>query len=50
MKQLKAYSQFFDGTVDIGLPSHDEDALLELGDMMATSRPGLIVYLQPWED
>ena len=49
-QQLTAYSQFFDETMDIGLPSDDVDALLQLGDMMATSRPGVIVFLQPWKE
>jgi hypothetical protein len=32
------------------LPSEDHDALLELGDAIATSRPGVIVHLQRWDD
>ena len=47
---LKLYSQITDEVTDLGLPSEDLDALLQLGDMMATSRPGIIVYLQPWKD
>lgn len=47
-KQLKMYSPMFDEDTDLGLPSTDVDALLELGDMMATGRPNLIVHLQKW--
>jgi hypothetical protein len=41
--------------IDLGLPSDDVEALLELGGMMATGRPSLIVHretlarLQKWE-
>lgn len=48
-KQLKMYSPLLDEDVDLGLPSTDVDSLLELGDMMATGRPALIVHLQKWE-
>jgi hypothetical protein len=50
VQQLKTYSQITDEVTDLGLPSEDADALLQLGDMMATSRPGVIVFLQPWSD
>jgi hypothetical protein len=33
----------------LGIPGADHDELLELGDTIATSRPGLIVHLQKWE-
>ena len=54
LSQLKIYSQLLDEDVEVGPPSEDLDALLELGDFMAASRPGLIVHvegpaLQKWE-
>lgn len=50
MKQLKAYSQLTEDVLDIGSPSDNVDELLQLGDTVATSRPGIIVFLQPWKD
>lgn len=55
MSQVRAYSELLEEVVDIGLPTENLDALLELGNMMAANRPGLIVYvdgpaLQRWED
>jgi hypothetical protein len=52
--QLKGYTVLGEEPFDIGSPSEDLEALLNLGDMMATSRPGLIVFvegtaLQKWE-
>lgn len=49
-QQLKQYSQIDGEVINLGLPSDDVDSLLQLGDMMATSRPGIIVFLQPWKD
>lgn len=49
-QQLKQYSQMDGEVIDLGLPSDDVDSLLQLGDMMATSRPGIIVFLQPWTE
>jgi hypothetical protein len=39
----------FDEDTDLGLPSTDVDALLELGETMASGRPSLIVHLQKWK-
>lgn len=55
MSQLKAFSTLTEEVLDIGPPSENLDAILELGDMMASSRDGLIVYvqgpvLQKWKD
>lgn len=55
MSQLKGYSQLTEEVIDIGPPTEDLDTLLGLADMVATSRPGLIVYaegpvLQKWKD
>lgn len=54
MPQAKLYSQLTDEVLDLGLPSEDYDAILELGAMIATSRPGVIVFtedtpLPKWE-
>jgi hypothetical protein len=43
------FSQLTEDDMNLGLPSDDLDALLELGDVIATSRPGVIVHLQRWE-
>lgn len=43
---LKAYSDFMDEPLELGPPTGSLDELLELGHTMATSRPGLIVYLE----
>lgn len=32
--------------MDLGPTTEDLDAILQLGDTMATSRPGLIVYVE----
>ena len=52
--QVKAFSDLMDEPIDIGLPSENFSEILELGYVMAESRPGLIVYvdnppLQKWE-
>jgi hypothetical protein len=52
---VKAYSLLLDEVLDIGPETDDVDAILELADTMATSRPGIVVYLeersllQKWE-
>ena len=43
---LKAFSSLMDEPIDIGPPDLDFDEILELGHMLATSRPGLIVYVE----
>lgn len=53
--QLKGFSDLLTEPFDIGLPSSDANAILELGHELATSRPGLIVYvdgpaLQQWDE
>lgn len=51
--RLQAYSQLTGEVIPIGLSGNDLDTLTNLGEMMATSRPGLIVFvegLQPWEE
>ena len=50
LHQLKMYSQLTEDDLDLGLPSEDQDELLELGDAIATSRPGVIIHLQKWTD
>lgn len=55
MSQLKAYSQLLDEVIDLGSPTENLDDLLQLGDFMATGRPGIIVYvegpaLRKWTD
>ena len=52
--QLKGFSDLMDEPIDLGLPNENFSEILELGTMMAESRPGLIVYvenppLQKWE-
>jgi hypothetical protein len=42
------FSQLTEDDLNLGLPSDDLDALLELGDVIATSRPSVIVHLQEW--
>lgn len=54
MSQLKAYSLLTGDDLEIGPTTEDLDAILELGDTIATSRPGIIVHvegpaLQKWE-
>lgn len=54
MSQLKAYSEITGDVLDLGPATEDLDALLGLGDMMATNRDSLIVFvdgpaLQKWE-
>jgi hypothetical protein len=44
--KLKSYSDFMDEPLELGPPNGTFDELLELGHMMATSRPGLIVYME----
>ena len=53
---LKMFSTTTGDLMDLG-PQEDTDldAMLELGDMMATNRPDVIVHLEPlslqkWED
>ena len=45
--QLHAYSLLTDDVLDIGPVTADYDAILELGDMMATARPDIIVFVEP---
>jgi hypothetical protein len=55
MNQLKAYSEITGDVLDLGPATDDVDALLGLGEMMATNRDSLIVFterpvpLQKWE-
>lgn len=46
LSQLKGFSDLLDKPFPIGLPSENLDELLGLGETMATSRPGLIVWLE----
>jgi hypothetical protein len=50
MDVLKQYSLITEEDTILGLPSNDKDALLLLGDIIATSRPSVIVHLQKWTD
>lgn len=55
MPELKAYSLLTDDVLELGPLDITADEVLELGDYMATNRPGLIVFadeptvrLQKW--
>lgn len=55
MSRLKGYSTLTGDVIEIGPPTEDLDEILGLADMVATSRPGLIVYaegpvLQKWKE
>lgn len=45
MSQLKAFSLLTEDVVDVGLPSEDGDYLGGLGDLMASGRDSLIVFV-----
>jgi hypothetical protein len=52
--KLKTYSDLMEAPIDIGPEHQSFDEILELGTTLATSRPGLIVFvenppLQKWE-
>lgn len=55
MSQMKVYSLLTDEITNLGPPTENLDALLFLGEVMATGRDDLIVFatgpaLQKWKD
>lgn len=56
MNQVKAFSTLTEDVIEIGPPTEDADAILELGSLAATGHDNLIVFteqpvpLQKWED
>lgn len=53
--QLHAFSTLTGDVLDLGLPTGDYDAILELGDDIATIAPSLLVFVDPpvlqaWKD
>lgn len=46
MSKLQAYSLLTGDNLSLGPENEDLDSILELGDMMATSRPGIIVHVE----
>lgn len=55
LSQLKGFSLLTEETLELGPPTTDLDAILELGDAVATGHPGLVVYvdgpaLQKWSE
>jgi hypothetical protein len=56
VNQVKGFSELTGDIIDIGPPTQDADAILELGSMAATGHDNLIVFtekpvpLQEWKD
>lgn len=45
-QHLRKYSTLTGDDLDVGPEDQDLDAILELGDTIATSRPGIIVHVE----
>lgn len=46
MGEVKMYRPLTDEVVDLGLPEQDDDALLGIGEALATFDPGVVVFTQ----